>query len=192
MSTAKQAGVDNYTLFQNASYKGLYNMYNFQLAEKRGVLVTSLLDHMGRVELAAKSLQSALTEEKIKNENIKGQKGLESANKEVGKEVREVVKRTAGVYPEELPVEPKLTEITKEFKKARKEVKKEDKERKNERKKEKLNKLYSERREGIFLVICKLDFLMLVERNKSSYVHSLADMVEANGAKVHDYKRRGK
>ena len=68
--------------------------------------------------------------------------------------------------------------------------------RKKERKKEKWNTLHSERRAGIFLVICKLDFLMpltlLAEWNKSSFVHSLVNMVKADGAKLHDYKRIGK
>ena len=35
-----------------------------------------------------------------------------------------------------------------------------------------------------------MQLTLLVERNKFSYVHSLADMVKANGAKVHDYKRK--
>ena len=37
-----------------------------------------------------------------------------------------------------------------------------------------------------------MQLTLLAERNKSSHVHSLTNMVKADGAKVHDYKRIGK
>ena len=135
MEQAKEAGVKNFDRFNNAGYKGLYNMYNFQLAKKRDVPRKDLLEYMGRTELAVKSLQTALTEEKIKNGKITGQESLENAHREVGGKVRNLVWETAGVYSEDLPVEKKLPEIKKEFKKARREVKKEYKPQKLKRKK---------------------------------------------------------
>ena len=48
---AKRAGVENYAKFQNAGYRGMYNMINVQLAQRRGIDKEDLIDdHMGKVE----------------------------------------------------------------------------------------------------------------------------------------------
>lgn len=124
---ANVAGVSDYGRFGNSGYLGLYNMNNWQLAKKRNIDKTKLFDHMGRAELAANYFRITMTEEKIKNQNIQGQANLERTHKEVGNEVRGMVKRNTGVAPEDLPQEQRLPEVKKSLKKANRELKKIDK-----------------------------------------------------------------
>jgi DNA-damage-inducible protein D len=89
--TVWKAGVRYFDDFHNAGYRGLYNMYNFTLAKKRNIPPKSIPDHMGKTELAANLLSKSLTEEKIKNKQITGQRNCENAYEEVGKDVRDLV-----------------------------------------------------------------------------------------------------
>jgi DNA-damage-inducible protein D len=51
---AKQSGVENYAYFQNAGYRGMYNMNTSQLRELKGAPDSrSPLDYMGATESAA-------------------------------------------------------------------------------------------------------------------------------------------
>jgi len=126
-SIISEAGILDYKNFHNAGYKGLYNMYNFELAKKRNLPVKSLLDHMGDVELAAKSLQAVLTGEKIKKEQITGQQNTENAHEKIGKGVRELIKDSIGMNPEDLPAETAIIKIKKDLKSVQKEMIKQDK-----------------------------------------------------------------
>ena len=101
---AHRHGVEEYGLFQNAGYRGLYNMNINKLKNYKGVgdLKGSLLDFMNPVELAANTFRITQTEEKIRNQNIHGQKPLERAAEEVGRSVRNVMIQTSGTLPEDL------------------------------------------------------------------------------------------
>jgi len=125
--TAHASGVNDYAKFQNAGYLGLYNMYNWQLAKRRNLDKSKLFDHMGRTELAANLFRLTMTEEKIKNEGIRGQNALERTHHQIGKEVRRVVQQNTGRSPENLPVEKRLPEVKKELKQGYKEIKNQDK-----------------------------------------------------------------
>jgi DNA-damage-inducible protein D len=124
---AHRAGVQNFAYFQNAGYVGMYNMNNWQLANRRNIDKTKLFDHMGRTELAANLFRITMTEEKIKNESIKGQASLERAHMSIGREVRKMVIDNTGKTPENLPVEKRLPEVRKEIKQNYKEIKSQDK-----------------------------------------------------------------
>jgi DNA-damage-inducible protein D len=126
-STAKYSGVEDYAKFTNAGYLGMYNMTAFKLEQKRNVSKGKLMDNMGRTELAANLFRVTQTEERIKNKKIKGQLNLEQTHHEVGREVREMVKKNVGKAPENLPQEKQLSEIKKELKKGHHEMLKEDK-----------------------------------------------------------------
>lgn len=123
-STAKQAGVVNYAFFQNAGYLGMYNMNLSQLRTRRGLpgSVTPL-DYMGKTELAGNLFRITQTEEKIKNEKIKGQQSLEIAAKEVGKKVRKTMIEISNVPPESLPVKEDIKTVKKTLKASHKEMK---------------------------------------------------------------------
>lgn len=101
--TAFQAGVVRYDLFQNAGYRGLYNMDLGNLKRRKGVgLDRSLLDFMGKDELAANLFRITQTEARIRNERISGQKPLEQTAEHVGQKVRKTMIELSGTYPEDL------------------------------------------------------------------------------------------
>lgn len=70
-STARHAGVTNYAFFQNAGYRGLYNMNLARLKEHKGLKARgSLLDFMGKEELAANLFRITQTEAKIRRAGL--------------------------------------------------------------------------------------------------------------------------
>lgn len=115
-SAAKRGDVSNYAKFVNAGYLGMYNMYNWQLANSRGLDIKKLYDYMGRTELAANLFRITQTEERIKNKNIKGQTQLENTHFQVGKEVRNFVEKNSGTPPENLFIEKEIPKVQKELK----------------------------------------------------------------------------
>lgn len=126
-STAQKAGLTDFARFQNAGYRGMYNMFSVQLEKLRGVKKGKLMDNMGRTELAANLFRITQTEEKIKNNNITGQNNLEQTHFEIGREVRNIVVKNVGKTPENLPQAKELPEVKKEIKKGYKNMTKNDK-----------------------------------------------------------------
>ena len=126
---AKSAGVvaERYGLFHNAGYMGMYNMSYSRLREYKGIAGSgSLLDFMGKQELAANLFRVTQTEAKIKNDNIRGQVQLESAARRVGEEVRSAMIRASGTRPENLPIAEDIKKVRGKLRKASKELQKID------------------------------------------------------------------
>lgn len=126
-SAAKAAGVEDYAKFQNAGYLGMYNMENWKLSKKRGIEKSKIYETMGRTELAANLFRQTQTEERIKLQNVRGQKSLEKTHFDVGREVRDMVRRNTGKSPEHLEQEREIPEIKKELKQGHTALKKIDK-----------------------------------------------------------------
>lgn len=127
---AKTAGViaERYGLFQNAGYRGMYNMDYSRLREFKGVDASrSLLDFMGKQELAANLFRITETEARIKKDGVRGQAALEDAAQRVGRRVRQTMIDTSGTYPEHLPVAEDIKVVRSGLKKAHKEMGKLDK-----------------------------------------------------------------
>lgn len=127
---AHRHGVEEYGLFQNAGYRGLYNMNINKLKNYKGVgdLKGSLLDFMNPVELAANTFRITQTEEKIRNQNIQGQKPLERAAEEVGRSVRNVMIQTSGTLPEDLKLsDEKINKVRTGIKQTKRALEKHDK-----------------------------------------------------------------
>jgi len=123
-TTAKAHGVTNYGRFNDAGYRGLYNMSIRDLEEKKGLAFgDQLLDRMGRTELAANFLRVTLTEERIRTEAIRGQASLEQAAEAVGKSVRQTVIDNSGKAPEDLPLAEHISDTRKRVKATRKKLK---------------------------------------------------------------------
>jgi DNA-damage-inducible protein D len=131
-SIGKQAGGTgfDYAKFQNAGYLGMYNMPSWKLEKKRGVKKGTLMEFMGRTELAANLFRVTQTEERIKNSGIRGQSKLEQTHFEVGKEVRNMVEKNVGRSPENLIQEEQLSVLKKSFKRGHKQMLSEDKSKK--------------------------------------------------------------
>ena len=117
---AKNAGVKNFDKFHNSGYKGLYNGETANDIAKRKKLRyrEDILDNMGSDELIANLFRISQTEQKLKNENIKLEGKANETHYEVGKEIRNTIKRLGGTMPEDLPTPNKsLKELEKEKKK---------------------------------------------------------------------------
>ena len=117
---AKNAGVKNFDKFHNFGYKGLYNGETADDIAKRKELRyrEDILDNMGSDELIANLFRISQTEQKLKRENIKTESDANKTHYEVGKEVRNTIKKLGGTMPEELPTPKKsLKELEKERKK---------------------------------------------------------------------------
>ena len=115
--TAKNAGVKNFDRFHNAGYKGLYNGETADdIAKRKGLRYREdILDNMGSDELIANLFRISQTEQKLKRDNIQGEKQAKETHFKVGKEVRNTIKRLGGTMPEDLPTPKKsLKELEKE------------------------------------------------------------------------------
>jgi DNA-damage-inducible protein D len=126
-STAKRHGVENYAFFQNAGYRGMYNMDLARLTSFKGVTGGEiLLDRMGKEELAANLFRITQTEAKIKNDKLQGQHMLEKTAHDVGRTVRQTMITISGTPPEHLPVAEHIKDVKKKLKDTSKKFKKLD------------------------------------------------------------------
>jgi DNA-damage-inducible protein D len=66
---------------------------------------------MGATESAANLLRIRLTEDKINDNRVQGQRDLERTAQNVGKEVRGLLQRTIGKTPESLPPAPNIRQV---------------------------------------------------------------------------------
>lgn len=126
---AKRAGVDVYAFFQNAGYRGMYNLDLSRLKIRKGLTDPdrSLLDFMGKRELAANLFRINETEAAIKSRGTQGQHAAEVVATEVGRRVRREMMASDGTAPEQLPLERDLREVRKEMKAAARKLTKLDK-----------------------------------------------------------------
>ena len=69
---------------------------------------------MGSVELVDNLFRIVHTEQKLKNDNIKGESNANKTHYEVGKKIRKTIKELGGTMPENLPTPNKsLKELEK-------------------------------------------------------------------------------
>ncbi len=114
---AKDSGVVNYGKFTNYGYQGLYGGENAKrIAERKGLSENEeILDYMGSEELADNLFRIVQTEAKLKNDNISNEQDANHAHHEVGKAVRDTIKKLGGTMPEDLPTPDKsIAQIEKE------------------------------------------------------------------------------
>ena len=114
--TAKKAGVKNFDKFHNAGYKGLYNGETANdIAKRKGLRYREdILDNMGSDELIVNLFRISQTNQKLINDNVQGEDNANDVHYNVGKEVRNTIKRIGGTIPEDLPTPDKsLKELEK-------------------------------------------------------------------------------
>lgn len=118
---AAAAGVQNYAGLRVAGYIGMYEMDYEALRRLRGVAnkpKRSVLDFMGKDELAGNLFRLALTEGRIRKDGIRGQAPLERAANDIGRRIRTTMFEEIGLYPEQLPTAQDIRELKKGLKKA--------------------------------------------------------------------------
>ena len=126
-AVAHQHGVTHYGYFQSAGYRGMYNKNIAELKAMRQVEDDrSLLDFMGKEELAANLFRITQTELKIKQEKLRGQQKLETAAFDVGQKVRQTMIDISNVLPENLTPQQDIKKVKRNLKSTNKEFKKID------------------------------------------------------------------
>lgn len=118
--TAYKAGVitnDEFAIFQNAGYMGLYGGLDVDdIHTKKGLEVgQKILDYMGSTELIANLFRISQTEEKLRKDEVDNAKTATSVHYSVGREVRTAIEKIGGTMPEDLPTpEKSIQQIEKE------------------------------------------------------------------------------
>lgn len=127
---AHNAGVmsQNFGIFNDAGYIGLYKLTSAQIAEKKGIPASGeILDYMDREELSANSFRITQTEGKLVRDQISGEDLAIQTHHDVGREVRKAIEAIHAPMPEDLPraasiramVEAERRKTRKRLKKAR-------------------------------------------------------------------------
>ena len=117
---ARNAGLitnEEYAVFQNAGYKGLYGGLDVEDIHTRKNLNRNekILDFMGSEELAANLFRITQTESKLKRENIQGSRATIATHYTVGNKVRQTIKDLGGTMPEDLPTpEKSISQVERE------------------------------------------------------------------------------
>ena len=118
--TAHDAGVitnEEFAIFQNAGYMGLYGGLDVEDIHARKELEVGqkILDYMGSTELIANLFRISQTEEKLRKDNVQSADAATSVHYNVGKEVRSAIEKIGGTMPEDLPKPKKsIQQIEKE------------------------------------------------------------------------------
>jgi DNA-damage-inducible protein D len=110
-STARLSGVSNFGSFNNAGYKGLYDMNLSEIETKKNVPKGELLDHMGSEELGANIFRITQTEAKLKRENVRGDLDSRRTHFDVGKKVRQTMRELGSDMPENLKPQKHIREL---------------------------------------------------------------------------------
>lgn len=119
--TAHKAGVitnEEFAIFQNAGYMGLYGGLTVDDIHQRKGLEAGqkILDFMGSTELIANLFRISQTEEKLRKDKIANAGDAMKTHYAVGKEVRSTIERIGGTMPEDLPTPDKsIQQIEKEL-----------------------------------------------------------------------------
>ncbi|WP_437977229.1 hypothetical protein WMF11_09400 [Sorangium sp. So ce295] len=125
--TAKLHGVIKFDRFMDAGYRGMYNMPLAQLTEYKGLTKgETLIDHMGRTELAANFFRVTQTEEKLRTDMVHGQQDAEDVAHKVGAVVRSAMSQASGTVPEDLPVHENISTVRKGLRDTHNALKKHD------------------------------------------------------------------
>ena len=110
--TAQNAGVitaEEFAIFQNAGYMGLYGgMTVDDIHRRKGLAIgQKILDYMGSTELIANLFRISQTEEKLRKDQVSTSDAATAVHYAVGNEVREAIRKIDGTMPEDLPIPEK-------------------------------------------------------------------------------------
>ena len=99
----------DFATFQDHGYRGLYNglRENDIHAHKGLAPDQKILDFMGSEELASNIFRAAQTDAKLRRDQVKDKEQANATHYQVGREVREAIKRIGGTMPEDLPTPEK-------------------------------------------------------------------------------------
>ena len=117
---AQDAGVQSkmFGVFHDAGYKGLYGGLGRATIKQRKAIPEkdNLLDRMNATELAANQFRMTQTRDKLARDRVGSQAHAIQAHEQVGKEVRDAIKRIGGTLPENIPPAEHIKEVEKRVK----------------------------------------------------------------------------
>jgi DNA-damage-inducible protein D len=119
---AQDAGVQSkmFGVFHDAGYKGLYGGLSSAAIKSRKAIPEkeNLLDRMNATELAANQFRMTQTRDKLARDRIHNQAQAIQTHEQVGKEVRDAIKRIGGTLPEQISPAEHIKEVEKRLKTA--------------------------------------------------------------------------
>jgi DNA-damage-inducible protein D len=119
---AQDAGVQSkmFGVFHDAGYKGLYGGLGRDSIKQRKAIPEkdNLLDRMNATELAANQFRMTQTRDKLARDRVGSQAHAIQTHEQVGKEVRDAIKRIGGTLPENIPPAEHIKEVEKRVKTA--------------------------------------------------------------------------
>jgi DNA-damage-inducible protein D len=117
---AREAGVQDrmFGVFHDAGYKGLYDgLGNEAIKKRKGIAKKeNLMDRMDPTELAANQFRMTQARDKLARERVNSQQQAIRTHEEVGREVREAIKRIGGAMPENIPPAEHINAVEKRIK----------------------------------------------------------------------------
>jgi DNA-damage-inducible protein D len=118
---AQDAGVQSkmFGVFHDADYKGLYGGLGRDAIKQRKTIADkdNLLDRMNATELAANQFRMTQTRDKLAR-GVNSQSQTIQTHEQVGKEVRDAIRRIGGTLPENIPPAEHIKEVEKRIKQA--------------------------------------------------------------------------
>ncbi|MDP2276590.1 MAG: DNA damage-inducible protein D [Nitrospirota bacterium] len=119
---ARDAGVHDrmFGVFHDAGYKGMYGGLGRDAIKKQKRIPEkeNLMDRMDTTELAANQFRMTQTRDKLAKDKVKDQQAAIRTHENVGKEVRDAIKRIGGTLPERLPPAEHIKQVEKRIKSA--------------------------------------------------------------------------
>jgi DNA-damage-inducible protein D len=117
---ARDAGVHDkmFGVFHDAGYKGMYGGLGRDAIKKyKGIPEKeNLMDRMGTTELAANQFRMTQTRDKLASEKVKDQQLAIKTHENVGREVRDAIKRIGGTLPEQIQPAEHIKHVEKRIK----------------------------------------------------------------------------
>ena len=109
VETAHDAGVitnEEFAMFQNAGYMGLYGGLDVKdIHDRKGLTARQkILDYMGSTELIANLFRISQTEEKLRKDKVEGAEAATKVHYSVGNEGRSTMVKIAGTMTKDLTV----------------------------------------------------------------------------------------
>jgi DNA-damage-inducible protein D len=105
-------------VFHDAGYKGMYGGLGRDAIKKhKGIPEKeNLMDRMGTTELAANQFRMTQTRDKLASEKVKDQQLAIKTHENVGREVRDAIKRIGGTLPEQIQPAEHIKHVEKRIK----------------------------------------------------------------------------
>lgn len=120
---ARRVGVENrlFGVFHDAGYKGLYGGLGSEAIKTRKGIPDkeNLMDRMNATELAANQFRMTQTRDKLQRERVRDQSRAIRTHEQVGREVRDAIKRIGGDLPEMIAPAEHIKSVAKRLKSAK-------------------------------------------------------------------------